>query len=91
MTKASFDVVEDSHIHAKIAQNYGLGRLFRELKARHPHIGESVLIAKILHISRGVNHKFPLRTVERVLRETDEHLPNQTKRWLLDIKEERIQ
>ena len=76
----------DPQLRVYLSQDFGLGRLFRWLRARTPLIGESIVLAHILRISAQEKIFFPERTIRRVIREFEEKdLDPEAKAWLVGL------
>jgi len=82
-----YDTLSERHIRTKIRLGWGLGRIFRFFRTRHPLIGESLVLARILFVVRFTNRRFPRNTVTRVMREFDEALDGSVRVWLLLVSE----
>jgi len=77
----------DPEIRAKISQRWGIGRVFRWLRGRASIIGETILLAHILRISRTFNMRYTERSIRRVINRDfeEQDLDPEAKSWLIGI------
>ncbi len=73
----------DDALENYIKKNRGLGFLFRKIRCRVPHIGESAILAHILHLSIELEKPYSRDSLNYTLRiYAKEEFSPETKQWL---------